>query len=113
MPGKIHSKSQMRKMFALEAQGKLARGKAAEMAHAEGHKRLAKLPEKVKDGGPAPHLIAALHKAYGGCAHMAHGGVINEHSETCPDEDTTGDGPENADSAYFLETSRQRKSSAP
>ncbi len=53
MPGFIQSKAQLRKLFALGARGELKGGtdKAEEMAHEEGHKRLAKLPEYKANGG--------------------------------------------------------------
>ena len=66
MPGKIHSKAQMKFLFAEEARGGLPKGKAEEMAHAEGSKKLSHLPEHVG-------------KAKGGEVHYAKGGMV-----TCP-----------------------------
>jgi len=57
MPGAIHSKAQMRKLFSLEGRGDLPKGKAKEMADEEGPKRLSRLPEHKARGGmiQCPH----------------------------------------------------------
>lgn len=113
MPNKIHSKAQMRQMFALEGRGELPAGKAEEMAHAEGYKRLSRLPEYAHEaaGGLMHHLLRRYfgggeagehHHGYehdekrgdyvdpdGGdgheeCQHFSHGGVSAEHHPACP-----------------------------
>lgn len=75
MPGMIHSKAQMRLLFAKEGRGELPGGKAEEMARAEGPRRLAHLPEHVERAFLG-HLIR---KYFGG--RMPRGSFEYEHDE--------------------------------
>lgn len=68
MPGMIHSKAQLRKLFALGERGELKGGtkKAEEMAHEEGHDRLSHLPEHLAEGGEACMHCGGTGYAQGG-----------------------------------------------
>ncbi len=82
MPGLIHSKAQMRKLFALGARGELKGGtaKAEEMARAEGPKKLAKLPEYKAEGGMMGGMMGDM-IGCPKCGHMFRGGEVETGEE--------------------------------